>query len=113
MTQHLKVELEQFGGKIVLRVEGRLDAASTPILEKKIRSLLQEGQHYLAVDFSSVEYLSSAGMRLLLSITKDLKGKQGELVLFAIDDPVLEIIKMAGFENLFHICKTEKEALQM
>ncbi|MBN1914887.1 MAG: STAS domain-containing protein [Parachlamydiales bacterium] len=112
MAQHLDIELEQFDEKVILRVEGRLDAASTPILEKKINALLEEGYSSLAIDFSSVEYLSSAGMRLLLSVTKNLKKKEGDLILFSIDEEVMEIIKMAGFENLFHICSTEKEALQ-
>ncbi len=112
MSMRLNIELEEIPPKIVLRIEGRLDAPSSPTLEKKIHSLLEEDHLFLVLDFSQIDYLSSAGMRLLLSTTKKLKAKGGSLALFSIVEEVMEIIKLAGFEKILNIFKTEQEALQ-
>ena len=64
------------------------------------------------LDFTRIDYLSSAGLRILLSATKKLKEKKGTLILFSLQEEVLEIIKMAGFDKILHICLNEKEALQ-
>lgn len=108
----LRIELEEIENRVILRIDGRLDAASAPILERKISSLIEEERHHLILDFSRVDYLSSAGLRVLLSATKKLKAKKGALVLFALADDVNDVIKMAGFDKILHICPSEKEALQ-
>ena len=108
----MKINIEEIDDQIILHLDGRLDAASSPILEKKLTSLMGENNKII-LDFSEVEYLSSAGMRLLLAATKQLKANKGVLVLFSINDDIMEIIKMAGFERILHICETEQEALQL
>jgi anti-anti-sigma factor len=108
----LKIDLEEVEYRVILRIDGRLDAATAPILERKIEHLIGEGHHSLLLDFTRVDYLSSAGMRVLLSATKKLKAQKGALVLFSVNDEVGEIIKMAGFDKILPICSSEKEALQ-
>lgn len=108
----LHIELEEIENRLVLRIDGRLDAASAPLLEKKIEHLIKEEKHHLALDFTRVDYLSSAGLRVLLAETKKLKAHKGALVLFSLSDEVMEVIKMAGFQKILHIFSSEKEALQ-
>lgn len=112
MSVGLRIEVEEIESRILLRLDGRLDAASAPILEKKIQDLLEEKQNQLLLDFTRIDYLSSAGMRLLLSATKKLKANHGSLILFSLGEEVEAIIKMAGFDKILHICASEKEALQ-
>lgn len=112
MVSELRIELERVDEKVILRIEGKLDATSTPILEKKINTLIGEGHVLLLLDFTRIDYLSSAGMRLLLSFTKRLKTKKGFLVIFSLHDDVMGIIKMAGFDRILHICSTEQQALR-
>jgi anti-sigma B factor antagonist/stage II sporulation protein AA (anti-sigma F factor antagonist) len=112
MSFGLKIGLEEIDRKVVLRLDGRLDAATTPILERKLTTLIDEHHNHLLLDFTDIDYLSSAGMRLLLTISKKVKAKKGVLVLFAIGEEVLEIIKLAGFEKILLIFDTEQEALQ-
>lgn len=112
MSIGLHIALEEIEHRVILRIDGRLDVASAPILEKKISSLMDEGHYQLILDFSQVDYLSSAGMRVLLSAKKKLKAKKGALILFSVTDDVGEIFKMAGFDKILHICHSEKEALQ-
>jgi anti-anti-sigma factor len=109
----LKIELEEIEDKVILRIEGRIDAASAPTLDRKIDSLLAEKRYRLLLDFSRVDYLSSAGMRILLSASKKAKAGRGMLVIYALTDDVEEIIKMAGFDKVLRICSSEKEALQL
>ena len=97
-------------GIIVLRCEGRLDATSSPQLEDEINRLIDQEKNKVLIDFSRIDYLSSAGMRLLLSATKRLKNKQGNLGIFAIHEEVREIINMAGFEKVLAIYHSEEEA---
>lgn len=108
----LKIDIEKVGKGVILRIEGRLDAPSTPSLEKEIQKLLQEDETHLLLDFTQVDYLSSAGMRLLLALTKKLKAKHGVVCLYSLSDEVREIIKLAGFEKILHLSETEKEALK-
>jgi anti-sigma B factor antagonist/stage II sporulation protein AA (anti-sigma F factor antagonist) len=108
----LHIQLEEIEHRVILRIDGRIDAASAPILERKISSLIDENHHHLILDFLKVDYLSSAGMRVLLSASKKLKSKKGELVLFSVAEDVSDVIKMAGFDKILHIVSSEKDALQ-
>jgi anti-anti-sigma factor len=112
MSASLHIDLEEIEHKIVLRLDGRLDAATVPILERKINTLIEEKHYKIYLDFLRVDYLSSAGLRLLLSFSKKLKAKKGSLVLFAIGEEVMEIIKLAGFEKILLIFETEQDAFQ-
>lgn len=111
MTAGLNVRINEVNSKTIIRVEGRLDAASAPILENKLGELIIAGKKQLVLDFAKVDYLSSAGMRLLLSTTKKLKASDGRLYFCSVNEEVMEIIKMAGFERILSIFPTEQEAL--
>jgi anti-sigma B factor antagonist/stage II sporulation protein AA (anti-sigma F factor antagonist) len=108
----LHISLEEIDRKIIVRIDGRIDASSAPILERKLLQLIDEEHPLLLLDFTRVDYLSSAGMRVLLSATKKLKSKKGDLLIFAMNEDVLEIVRMAGFDRILHLCSSEKEALQ-
>lgn len=112
MTLGLTITVEEVDKKLVLRLEGRLDAVTSHILEKKLNALIAEHHYHILLDFLHVDYLSSAGLRILLAYSKTLKGKNGGLVLFSFDNEVMEIIKLAGFEKILLIFENEQEALQ-
>jgi anti-anti-sigma factor len=102
---------EETSGDIhIVRISGRIDAITSPQLEKRILMLIDNGGRKFLLDFFNVDYLSSAGMRLLLSCSKKLKSIGGKLVICSLDEDVLEIIKMAGFNTILHIATTEDKA---
>lgn len=111
MSNEIKFQENEEDNKLIIRISGRLDATSSPKLEKKLTQRINSGYKQLLLDFSAVEYLSSAGMRLLLSFTKKLKNEKGALVLFGLTKGIMDIIKMGGFESILDICENEKEAL--
>ena len=112
MGMGLKFEVEKVDNKVIGRLEGRLDAASSYALQQKLDKLIEEKNLDILLDFTRVDYLSSAGMRLLLSTTKKLKTEKGCLVIFALTEDVNEIIKFAGFHKILNICSNEQEALR-
>ena len=112
MSMGLQVHSEEMDNGVILKIEGRLDAASSPLLEEKMLAYIDEGKKHLLFDLTGLEYLSSAGMRLLLLGTKRLKANGGVLALFGIHSDVMEIIKMAGFEEILHIFASKEDALE-
>lgn len=102
----------QKGEILVLYLKGRLDAISSPTAEKKIFDCINKGAAKLLLDFSHVEYLSSAGMRMLLSTTKKLKALSGKLVVCCINTNVMDVLKMSGFDHVLEIAKSEEDGLK-
>lgn len=107
----METQVEEKGDVVVVRVEGRLDAASSPQLEEKINAIIDQGHFKLILNLSGVEYLSSAGMRLLLAASKKLKHLEGKLVACSLSDDVMEVIKMAGFQQVVEFYPNEDESL--
>ena len=112
MSIGLNIIVEKEKKFTTIRIDGRLDAVSSPILEKKILEIINGDTFNIVLDFSRLNYLSSAGMRLILSITKKLNLSGGALNCCSIGEDAMEIIKMAGFERIINIFPTEQEALQ-
>ena len=112
MPLGLQIQMEEIEKKVVARIEGRIDAASAPTLEKRLMQLINENHTDILVDFAQVDYLSSAGMRVLLATTKKLRAEKGSLILFSLHDDVAQIIRMAGLDKILLICQNERAALQ-
>ena len=107
----MEATVEEKGDVVVIRVKGRLDAASSPQLEKKIHAIIEAGHFKLMLNMAGVDYLSSAGMRLMLSVSKKLKHLEGKVVACSLNDDVVEVIKMAGFQQVLEIYPSEEEGL--
>lgn len=102
---------EQRGSLSILRLKGRLDAISSPGIEKQVSECIAHGRHDILFDFSGVNYLSSAGMRMLLSTAKKLKALAGKLVVCSVNVNVMDVLKMSGFDHLLEIVQNEEDAL--
>jgi len=112
MENNVKVVDEEKGGILILHVSGRLDASTSPLVEKDIIKFIDAGSKQVVLDFAGVDYLSSAGMRLLLASTKKIKAIEGKLVVCSLSDMVLDVIKMAGFNHILDIQPDEETALK-
>jgi anti-anti-sigma factor len=97
---------------LVLALKGRLDAASTPSVQDRLRERIEQGERRLALDASGLTYISSCGLRLLLQAAKQFEGRSGRMVLCALQEPVMRVLKIAGFIPLFSIFGTAEEAVQ-
>ena len=88
-------------GKAVFTLGGRLDTVTAPELEKELKSSLN-GVSELVLDFAGLEYISSAGLRVLLSGYKLLYGK-GTMKITNINDIVKEVFDVTGFSDILNI----------
>lgn len=107
----VNVKEEKRGEILILQFTGRLDAISTPETEKKVLTYINAGQRKIILDFSGVDYISSAGMRMLLITTKKLKSISGQLVLCSITTNVMDVFKMSGFDHVLEMTKTKEDAI--
>ncbi len=86
------------GTKLTLILDGRLDTTTAPQLEAELKASLQ-GVTDLAMDFASLAYVSSAGLRVILFAVKVMK-KQGKMVIRNVSESVMEVFEITGFCDL-------------
>ena len=97
----MNINIEKVNGATVMKIEGRLDTTSAPELEKAING---EGDALknLVLDFKGVDYISSAGLRVLLSAQKKM-NVQGHMELNNVSESVMDIFDMTGFAEILEI----------
>lgn len=105
----LKVE-EQNGVKVV-KLEGKLDVNLSISVETELEKLVDNGALFMVFDLSGVEYLSSSGLRVFISIMRKLKDKNGKLVLACVPEIVKKIFKTVELEDLFEVYDSVSEAV--
>ena len=86
---------------LTVTLEGRLDTTTAPQLEMELKSSL-DGVTMLVMDFEKLEYISSAGLRVLLSVQK-IMNKQGEMKVIHVSDVINEIFEVTGFSDILNI----------
>ncbi|MBQ8108003.1 MAG: STAS domain-containing protein [Ruminococcus sp.] len=87
--------------KLLVKIQGRVDTTTAPVLEKEIKSSL-EGVSDLTLDFAETEYISSAGLRVLLS-TQKIMNRQGAMKLVNVSNDIMEIFEVTGFTDVLTI----------
>ncbi len=96
----MNVSKTQDGNSVTLLVQGRVDTMTAPQLESEIQAL--EGAESLTIDLKDLEYISSAGLRVLLSAHKAY-SKKGGLTIANPNDSVMEIFEVTGFKEILNI----------
>lgn len=107
----MEIDIQMEGNAIVAAVRGRVDTISAPAFEKGVVGALNGPEKLLVFDLSSLEYISSAGLRVILSAAKTLKGKGGEVRLAATSGSVKKVFQISGFFSMFKNFETKGEAL--
>lgn len=98
-------------GVVILAVAGRLDASNAGTLEEKLLALIATGTTRLVVDGSRLDYISSAGLRVLLVAAKRLTPTGGKISLSGLKDQIKEVFDIAGFSSIFAVYRTQDEAV--
>jgi anti-anti-sigma factor len=94
----------------VLAFEGKLDTQTSPDAQQQLTRLIEEGETKILVNLEKVDYISSAGLLVLLMVAKKLKLLNGEVVLASLKDDIKEIFEIAGFLSIFQTFGTREEA---
>lgn len=97
----MTIEKQKNGDVLTVAVEGRLDTMTAPQLEAELKGSY-EGVQELILDLSKLEYISSAGLRVLLSAHKTM-AKQGSMKLTGVGEIIMEIFEVTGFNDILNI----------
>lgn len=89
------------GSKLTLDLEGRLDTVTSPTLEAELKQSINDVTE-LVFDFSKLEYISSAGLRVLLAAQKTM-NKQGSMVIKHVNESIMEVFEVTGFSDILSI----------
>ena len=100
------------GENTIISIKGRLDAATAPVADKAIKKILDMDCRRILFNLNDLEYLSSGGLRVILGVAKEIKRKEGKLVLCSLNQFVKEIFVVSGFESLIPIEDTVESGIK-
>lgn len=99
--KYLKIDMTQNGAEYTFTLDGRLDTMTSPKLNSKINEIINDADK-LVMDLKELEFISSAGLRVLLGALQAIEDK-GEMVVINLSPAVREVFDLTGFSRLFNI----------
>jgi len=95
----------------IVKPKGRLDSSTGPTFESELVALIDGGNLRLLLDFSELQYISSAGLRIVLLAAKKTQGAKGRLALCSLNAQIAEVFKISGFDAILDIHPSSESAL--
>ena len=100
-------------GIITLELSGQLDAHTAPIFERYLEERVRgKGMKHLVLDFSKLDYISSAGLGVLMGLIEEIRANGGDMRLASLPDKIYHVLDLLGFPVVFKIFKTREEAVR-
>ncbi len=99
------------GNAVVMRLSGKLDANTAAQFEQECNTWIESGEKYLVVNFEELVYISSAGLRSILSTAKRLKQNQGSIAICGLRDMVEKVFTISGFLAYLPVFSSTDDAL--
>ncbi len=96
----------------ILHYEGALDTQTSPDAQDQLTQLIEGGARKILVNFEKLEYISSAGLRVLLTAAKQLKALDGEFRVCGLNEIVKEVFDITGFMTILKVFGSESDALE-
>lgn len=96
-------DVKELNGAMMAIVSGRLDTPAAVVAQQEITPLLENADKVITLDCKDLEYISSSGLRLFLTIRKEASAKGGKVIIENINDEIKKVFMMTGFFNLFEI----------
>lgn len=106
----MEITVKPMEGYSVVGVKDRLDTMTVWDFEQRVNGLLKEGCTRMVLDLAALEYISSAGLRSLMALSKKLKAAQGAMAICGLQGLPKEIFAVSGFDTVFRIHETVAEA---
>jgi stage II sporulation protein AA (anti-sigma F factor antagonist) len=107
----MEIREERAADVLIVAPTGRLDTTTSTDLERHLLARLDANERRLVLDLTGIEYVSSAGLRVLLFVAKRLKATSGDLVLCGLGPAVRQVFELAGFVSLFRVEASRAQAL--
>ncbi len=109
----MEITQKEENGIVSIAITGRLDADSSPEAEKVVKEALEGQTNRVLFNLGALEYLSSAGLRVLLSAAKEMKRREGKIVLCSLNKFVKEIFEVSGFQSLSPIADSVESGIKV
>ena len=107
----INVKEDRVGQALVLSPEGRLDSINVGEFQALVMGRIEGGEKNVVIDFSNLDYISSAGIRAAHLASKTLKKSEGQFMLCAMNDGISRVFRITGFDRIIAISDTLEEAL--
>lgn len=107
----MNIETRELKHVSVVKIMGRVDSATAPDVEKALQELLDSDRHQIVLDLQETDYMSSAGLRVLVSSLKTAKKSGGDLKLAQPSARVKEVLDLAGLTPVFNVYGDVVEAV--
>ncbi len=108
----MEINQKDENGIVFLAFKGRLDGTSAPEAEETINTIFKGERNRLLFDFVFLEYLSSAGLRVILGAAKEMKRRDGKFVLCALNSYVKEVFEVSGFGAIIPIADSVESGIK-
>ena len=108
----MEINQKEENGIVFLAFKGRLDGTSAPEAEQAVKNILDAENNRLLFDLALLEYLSSAGLRVILGAAKEMKRRDGKFVLCALNAYVKEVFEVSGFGAIIPIADTVEAGIK-
>ena len=107
----MTITTETTASATIVSIEGQINSANATAMEAQVQAIIDGGARGLVFDFSALDYISSAGLRMVLVVAKRLKQEGGLLVLCGMQPHVREVFDISGFLAILNVEPTRVEAL--
>ena len=107
----MKIDINDAGDVKVFRFGGKLDTNTTPEAERQLGEAVDQGATKILIDFEDLDFVSSAGLRVLLATAKKLGARGGALRVCSLNETVRDIFDISGFNTLLRVFDGAQDAL--
>ncbi len=108
----MEIKQDTVEGHTVISLAGQIDSTASKEFEETLVDIIDKGTHSMIVDFQSVKFISSAGLRVLLLAGKKVKPYGGKVVLCGMAKDVKEVFDISGFSSIFSIYSDVSESIE-
>ena len=107
----MEIELSNEKEFLIFKISGRLDTTTSDQLEREINDHIDQKINNVILDFKNLNYISSAGLRVVLMLAKTMNEKKGKFFLTALNQEVYQVFEISGFLNILTVKATIQEAI--
>ena len=107
----MDIATQTAGDSLIVELNGRFDPTSQPELDQRLLDLTEQVANRILFNFASVNYINSAGLRVLVMVAKQMRSRGGDLGIVCLNEDVAEIFEVSGFSTIFSIFGSIDEAL--
>ena len=107
----MNVEARREGTNLVLKAEGRVDGTNASEFQDAMKTEINEADRAVVLDLQDLTYISSAGLRVVLLIAKDLQRQGARMAACSLSEPVKEVFVISGFDKIIPIHDSQDAAI--